>query len=155
MPTLPCLVDIHHIGITVRDVEESVRFYSDILGLTLIRRREADADYIARQTGYPGVRLSVASFRAGPESKQSLEIVQYLNHAGSRNDTATNRSGNTHLCFLVHDLEEIYRDLSSRGARFKTAPVRITSGPNEGGQVVYLYDPDDYIIELFQPARVS
>jgi hypothetical protein len=29
--------------------------------------------------------------------------------------------------------------------------VRITSGPNEGGYVVYLYDPDGYTIELFQP----
>jgi hypothetical protein len=32
--------------------------------------------------------------------------------------------------------------------------VLITSGPNEGGLVIYVYDPDDYIIELFQRATV-
>jgi catechol 2,3-dioxygenase-like lactoylglutathione lyase family enzyme len=143
------LIDIHHVGLTVSSIEDSVRFYRDILGLSLIGRREAAAEYISQQTGYPGVRLSVASFQTGPGGR--LELVQYLNHSGGASDTATNRSGNSHLCFKVIDLSRLHARLLEQGVRFRSSPVVITSGPNQGGMVVYLYDPDNYVIELFQP----
>jgi lactoylglutathione lyase len=68
----------HHLGLTVSDIESSVHFYRDLLGLTLIRRRSADADYLGRQTGYPGVRLEVASFQLAPDGRPGLglELVQ-------------------------------------------------------------------------------
>jgi catechol 2,3-dioxygenase-like lactoylglutathione lyase family enzyme len=145
------LTEIHHVGLTVSDIEKSVQFYRDILGLTLVRRREVDADYVGQQTGYPGVRLSTASFKMRPDSTQSIEIVQYRNYVGERSVTATNRAGNTHLCFQTADIGDVVEHLQAQGVRFRSEPVTITSGPNEGGLVVYLYDPDDYIIELFQP----
>ena len=77
------LGEIHHLGLTVADIERSIRFYRDVLGLILVRRRSTDADYIGRQTGYPGVRLEAASFKATPESRQSIELVQYMTHAGA------------------------------------------------------------------------
>src|SRR5688500_15445174 len=93
------LGDIHHLGLTVGDIERSIAFYRDTLGMTLVRRRpHVDDDYVALQTGFPGVVLSVASFKVWPESLQSLEVVQYVNHAGPRAETATNRSANSHLC---------------------------------------------------------
>jgi len=145
------LGEIHHLGLTVADIERSVRFYRDVLGLSLIRRRGTDADYIGQQTGYPGVRLEVASFQVAPESRQSLEIVQYVTCAGPASDPATNRAGNAHLCFQVDDLAAAYETLRERGVRFQSPPVAITSGPNRGGLVVYLHDPDGFTLELFQP----
>ena len=146
------LNDIHHIGLTVSDIERSIRFYRDLLGMALIRRRpHVTADYVAKQTGYEGVELNVASFKVGDDSGQSLEVVQYMNHTGPPLDQATNRPGSSHLCLLVTDLRSCYHDLSAQGVRFKSEPVTITAGPNEGGLVVYLYDPDGYALELFQP----
>ena len=43
------------------------------------------------------------------------------------------------------------RDLQAKGVRFKTEPVEITAGPNQGGLVVYFFDPDGYTLEMFQP----
>lgn len=146
------LSDLHHLGITVSDIERSIVFYRDLLGLTLVgRRAKVDADYVALQTGYEGVELSVASFKVSPESNQSLEVVEYLNHAGAPSQPATNRPGSSHLCLLVTDLPACYEDLKQNGVRFKSEPVRITAGPNKGGLVVYFFDPDGYNLELFQP----
>lgn len=146
------LGDLHHLGLTVADIERSINFYRDVLGMTLIRRRpHVDNDYVAQQTGYAGLVLSVASFRVHPDSQQSLEVVQYLNQAGPPAETATNRAGNTHLCLTVDDLRACYQALTSQGVRFKSEPVTITAGPNAGGLVVYFYDPDGYTLELFQP----
>jgi catechol 2,3-dioxygenase-like lactoylglutathione lyase family enzyme len=140
------------VGLTVSDIERSIRFYRDLLGMTVVRRREIDEGYVAQQTGYSGVQLSAASLTAADGSSQSLEIVQYRNHVGDPSDTSTNRPGNTHLCFRTADISAGYEALSQKGVRFRSAPVLITSGPNEGGKAVYLYDPDDYVIELFEPA---
>jgi lactoylglutathione lyase len=148
------LIGFHHIGLTVSDLETSIRFYRDLLGMTVIRRREAADDYVGEQTGYPGLHLSAASLLPTPDSCQSLEIVQYRSHAGSKADPATNRPGNSHLCFEVLDLQGMYEQLRSNGVRFRSELVLITSGPNEGGLAIYLFDPDDYIIELFQRATV-
>ncbi len=145
--------DIHHVGITVADIERSITFYRDTLGMELVGRRPCvDEEYVARQTGYEGVQLSVASFRIRPDSPNSLEIVQYLNHTGEPADTATNRPGRTHLCLVVDDLQAAYDDLTSRGVRCRSTPVEITAGPNKGGKVVYFYDPDEYVLEMFEPA---
>lgn len=150
------LGEIHHIGLTVSDIERSIRFYRDVLGMTLVRRRpKVDADYVAQQTGYPGVELSVASFKVAPDSEQSLEIVQYLTHGGAASDQASNRPGNSHLCLLVDDFQTCYEALTAQGVRFKSALVTITAGPNKGGLVAYLYDPDGHALELFQPPAAS
>jgi len=143
---------VHHLGLTVADIERSIEFYRDLLGMELIRRRPSvTADYVAKQTGYDKIELNVASFRVGPDSPQTMEVVQYMNQEGEPSDQATNRPGNSHLCMLVDDLRVSYDDLVSRGVRFKSEPVEITAGPNAGGLVVYLLDPDGYTLELFQP----
>lgn len=142
---------IHHIGLTVSDIERAIVFYRDVLGLTLHRRRpQIDNDYVGLQTGYTGVVLNAASFKVSPDSEPSLEIVQYVNHAGPPAETATNRPGNSHLCLMVSDLRACYWDLKAKGVRFKSEPVTITAGPNAGGLVVYFNDPDGYTLELFQ-----
>ena len=143
---------VHHLGLTVSDIERSIGFYRDVLGMTLHRRRpHVDNDYVALQTGYAGVVLNVASFKVSEDSPVSLEVVQYMNHAGPVADTATNRPGNSHLCLTVNDLRVAFADLKGRGVSFKSDPVTITAGPNTGGLVVYFYDPDGYTLELFQP----
>ena len=150
------LGELHHLGLTVADIERSIHFYRDLLGMTLIRRRpQVDNDYVALQTGYPGVVLNVASFKVTPESAQSLEVVQYMNHAGPPAETATNRAGNTHLCLTVNDLRACYASLLAKGVRFKSEPVTITAGPNQNGLVVYFFDPDGYTLELFQPPSAA
>jgi catechol 2,3-dioxygenase-like lactoylglutathione lyase family enzyme len=123
--------------------------------MSLVRRRTADADYLGLQTVFPGVRLAAASFKTTPESRQSLELVQYLSHAGPPGDPGTNRAGIAHLCLLVDDLSAAYDQLRQRGVRFHSPPVLITSGPNQGGWVVYLFDPDGFTVELFQPPAVQ
>jgi catechol 2,3-dioxygenase-like lactoylglutathione lyase family enzyme len=144
------ITSTHHLGLTVADIERSIRFYRDALGMELQARRQADAPYVAQQTGFPGVRLDVASFRLAPDGEVMLQLAQYLNHSGGPSDQASNRSGNSHLCLVVDDIHSAHRDLTAKGVKFKTSPVEITAGPHRGGWGAYLFDPDGYTIELHQ-----
>lgn len=148
------LGDLHHLGLTVADIDRSIAFYRDLLGMTLHRRRpHVNDEYVASQTGYPGVVLNVASFKVSADSPQSLEVVQYMNHSGQPAEVATNRPGTSHLCLTVNDLRACYSELKGKGVQFKSEPVTITAGPNAGGLVVYFFDPDGYTLELFQPPK--
>jgi catechol 2,3-dioxygenase-like lactoylglutathione lyase family enzyme len=142
---------VHHLGLTVADIERSIVFYRDVLGMTLVRRRpHVDNDYVAQQTGYDGVILNVASLGIA-QGSPTLEVVQYVTHGGEPLTPATNQPGVSHLCLTVTDLQSAYVDLLARGVRFRSAPVRISAGPNAGGLVAYFEDPDGYTLELFQP----
>ena len=150
------LGEIHHMGLTVADIERSIYFYRDILGMTMVGwRPRVNADYVAQQTGYPEVELNVASFKVTPNSRQSLEVVEYLNHTGKPAEPTSNQAGISHLCLLVDDFHACYQALTAQGVRFKSPPVTITAGPNRGGLVAYLFDPDGYQLELFQPPQPS
>jgi catechol 2,3-dioxygenase-like lactoylglutathione lyase family enzyme len=60
--------------------------------------------------------------------------------------------GSPHLCFVTDDIQAACEELRGKGVRFKSAPVRIRSGPNAGGYDAYFLDPDDINLELSQPA---
>lgn len=154
MVTLSCL---HHANFTVSDMDRSLRFYRDLLGLTVIDDWISDAGYLARITAFEGAKLRLA-FLALPGTEVRLELIQYLHPTApprepsdGRRGLPTNVPGAGHICFDVPDVREAYRELSARGVEFKSEPVEITSVANRGAWAVYLVDPDGITIELRQP----
>jgi catechol 2,3-dioxygenase-like lactoylglutathione lyase family enzyme len=141
---------VYHVGFTVSDIERSIEFYRDGLGMTLYKRQQGTAEYLATITGFPGVRLEVALLTT-PDGSGMLELLQYVSHPASPTDRATNRPGNGHLCFRVSSIHAACEELRQRGVRLVSPPAEITAGVHKGSYGVYLRDPDGFTIELFQP----
>jgi len=141
---------VYHVGFTVSDIERSIEFYRDVLGMTLYRRQQGTAPYLATITGFEGVRLEVALLKA-PDGGGMLELLQYASHPAAATDRATNRPGNGHLCFKVSDIHAACDELRRKGVRLISEPVEITAGVHKGAFGVYLRDPDGFTVELFQP----
>jgi catechol 2,3-dioxygenase-like lactoylglutathione lyase family enzyme len=146
------LTSVFHTGFTVRDISRSIAFYRDLLGMQLIRHQDTTAPYLGAITGFPDVRLRMAFLKIAPDDPHVLELIEYVSHAATATDRATNRPGNGHLCFEVDDIHEWHRMLTAKGVPFVSEPVRITAGINEGAYAVYLRDPDGFTVELYQPA---
>jgi catechol 2,3-dioxygenase-like lactoylglutathione lyase family enzyme len=146
------LTGVMHTGFTVSDMERSIRFYRDTLGMQLVRRQEGTAPYLANVTGFPGVRLQIAFLKVSTDDPHVLELLQYVSHPAQGTDRATNRPGNGHLCIKVDDIHEWYRTLIAQGVAAISEPVLITAGINEGAYAVYVRDPDGFTIELYEPA---
>jgi catechol 2,3-dioxygenase-like lactoylglutathione lyase family enzyme len=147
---------ILHTGLTVSDLDRSLAFYRDLLGLELIARWDSQQPYLRTVVGYPDAELRIALLRLpGPAGAAGhhIELLEYRRPRGRRGDANTYHPGNGHVAFMVDDLDAIYRDLQAKGVRFKSAPVDITHGRNTGARAVYLFDPDDITLELIQPAR--
>ena len=141
---------IYHVGFTVTDIERSLEFYRDVLGMSLYRRWQGTAPYLATITGFEGVRLELALLKS-PDGSGMLELLQYVSHPAPPTERATNRPGNAHLCFKVADIHAAAAELRQRGVRLISEPVEITAGVHQGAYGVYLRDPDGFTVELFQP----
>jgi glyoxylase I family protein len=111
---------VAHIGITVRDMENAVQFYRDLLGLRVIGDitiEGAEADEITQEKG---VKLRAVYLRSADDLKgppiELLHFVQPTDADGVPYPRLTN-PGITEVAFWVKDIEAAYRDL--RAARGK------------------------------------
>ncbi len=146
------IVGHHHTGIQVTDLDASLEFYSDLLGLELVLRWNRQAPYIEEFSGYPGVDMHGAILRL-PNSDSILEILEYRNVERQAIDPATANPGTAHLAFRVDDCDSLYETLTSMGVGSVSRPVTPTIGPNKGGRTVMMLDPDGFRIELMQPPQ--
>jgi catechol 2,3-dioxygenase-like lactoylglutathione lyase family enzyme len=140
---------VYHTGFTVSDIERSLTFYRDVLGLRLVKRQTGTAPYLATVTGFEGVRLEIALLQPA-DGGSMLELLQYVSHPAPATDRATNRPGNGHLCFKVDDVRGAGAELRRRGVTLVSEPTEITAGTHAGGWAVYLRDPDGFTVELYQ-----
>jgi len=148
---------IFHVGFVVSDLDASIRFYTDGLGLVLRHRQLQHNDYTRALVGYPDALLEVAQFNLAegdpPASGHILELVSYARPTSGRADRERNTLGVGHLAFVVDDIHASAERLRTLGAELVHEPIRITAGINEGGWTVYLRDPDGVNLELVQPRR--
>lgn len=147
---------IFHIGFVVKDLDASIRFYTEGLGLRLRHTQVQDNAYTRRLVGYEDARLRIAQFQLPdgepPPSGHVLELIEYEVPKGSHSDPERNTLGAGHLAFLVDDLEEMTSKLVALGAHPLSEPNKITEGINKGGKALYLHDPDGATLELLEPA---
>lgn len=149
---------VFHVGFVVRDLDVSIRFYADGLGLRLRHRQTQDNDYTRSLVGYEDACLRIAQFQLPgadpPPSGHILELIEYQAPKGGPADRERNTIGAGHLAFLVDDIEAMTDRLAGLGAKPLNPPAQITEGINKGGWAVYLHDPDGVSLELLQPRAV-
>jgi lactoylglutathione lyase len=138
-----------HTGLHVADLERSLRFYVDLLGLVVAGRRVVDAPYVGELVGYPGAELHQA-FLEIPGSSHGLELIEYRNVDKSAIDPRNADPGTAHICLLVDDVGAVCTRLRAAGVELLSEPVIPTTGPNVGRPAVYVKDPDGIRVELLQ-----
>lgn len=136
-----------HVGITVSDLERSVAFYRDYLGLNVDAEFRGQAsDYIRTLVGEPGAEIDVIVM-AGPDGAR-IELLCYLSHpAVSGKPARAIQTGRPHLAFTVADIRDLYERRNEWDCVFKSPPLKSP----DGVLVAYAHDPDGTILELVQP----
>jgi lactoylglutathione lyase len=145
------IISVNHTSFTVSDLDRSIAFYRDLLGLELISLAGRDPAFVEKVTGIPGANLKVAYLQA---PGHRLELIQYLNPPGKKLELQTHNVGCAHLAFNVDDLPAMYAKLKARGVHFKSSPLEVSAGPNKGTLTVYFTDPDGITLELLQAPAI-
>jgi len=140
------VLGVYHTNFTVSDIDRSVAFYRDILGMELLEQVEASGQTVETILGMPGARLKIAFLKAGD---QMLELFEYLSPKGKLYDRSTCDVGPCHVAFFVADIHEAYKTFSDKGVPFKSAPQAVEMG-GEAHWACYMTDPDGITLELYQ-----
>lgn len=126
---------ILHTMLRVGDLEKSIAFYTTVLGMRLLRRRD-----------FPEGKFTLAFVGYGDESDEAaLELTH--NWGVSKYEIGT---GYGHVALEVDDAYEACAEVKARGGK-----VTREAGPMKHGTTViaFVEDPDGYKIELIQKKR--
>ena len=123
---------ILHTMLRVRDLEKSIRFYTEVLGMRILRRKD-----------YPSGRFTLAFLGYGQESETA---VIELTHNWDR-DQYEIGDGYGHIALGVEDIYSICQTISEKGGLVVREP-----GPMKHGTTViaFVQDPDGYKVELIE-----
>ena len=140
---------LDHVSVTVSDMDRSLAFYCDILGLKEVERHHLEGDTISKMAGKSGVIMEVVRLIAPETPGVMLDLQQYVAPDGKVSDAQLGDIAHSHLCFGVPDVWAAYQDLKAKGVEFISEPV---SFDLDWGivYVVFFKDPDGFILELMQ-----
>ena len=121
-----------HTMIRVGDLDRSIKFYTDVLGMKLLRRKD-----------YPDGKFTLAFVGYGPETEHA--VVELTFNWGTGKYDLGNGFG--HIALEVDDVYAACADIKKRGGK-----VTREAGPMKHGSTViaFVEDPDGYKIELIQ-----
>jgi catechol 2,3-dioxygenase-like lactoylglutathione lyase family enzyme len=148
---VPGLRGVHHVGITVPDIEQATVFFVDVFGCEVVHSlapMKADDDFMAVQLGvHPRAVLSaIRLLRCGFGS--NLELFEFES-PDQRTETPGNADiGSAHLAFQVEDMTAAFEYLDSRGVEIFGAPQFVTDGPSTGVTWIYVRAPWGLQLEL-------
>ena len=140
----------NHTSFTVSDIDRTIAFFRDALGCTVVSpKMPRDQKAIQQITGVSGADVIVAYLMA--PGGHRLELIEYL----APEDRGSVRSrpcdtGSAHVAFDVDDIEAAIAAAKNHDVQRIGPTVIIDKGPNAGGKVVYLRDPDGITIEFLQ-----
>ena len=134
MPATRISMHIPHVGVLVRQLDASQKFYGDILGFQEFWRGSSS-----------GKVLSWVNMRV-PDGGDYLELMLYSTPPDAKQMGVKN-----HVCLVTPDIEKAVAALEARPARKSYAqPIEIRTGVN-GKRQANLFDPDGTRIELMEP----
>ncbi len=125
-----------HTMLRVGDLEKSVAFYTDVLGMQLLRRKD-----------YASGRFTLAFLGYGNEKEHT--VLELTHNWDTEHYDLGNGYG--HIALGVQDIQATCAGIADRGGRLVREP-----GPMKHGSTViaFLEDPDGYKVELIElPAR--
>lgn len=128
------LSGIHHVAVICSDYGRSKGFYTEVLGLKVLREtyREARDSYKLDLEVEGGVQIELFSFPGSPPRASYPEAL-----------------GLRHLAFETGDLDACLRDLAAKG--IEAEAVRVDAFTDR--RFTFFADPDGLPIELYETAR--
>ncbi|MCU4974411.1 VOC family protein [Halobacteria archaeon AArc-m2/3/4] len=142
MPDTDTDLRAHHVGITVSDLEESLEFYRDVLGLSVLDRFTVSGDAFATGVGVDGATGTFAHLDA---DGARIELIEYDPDGPSCTAESVNQTGAKHVGFAVADLEAFHDDLPE-AVETLSEPQTTASDTS----ILFLRDPEGNLIEVIE-----
>ncbi len=146
--------EIMHVGITVRDMDASLHFYRDILGLRYQGELIMEGPETEALFARPGCRARVA-YLNGSDAVMAppVELIAFLDGETGAAVPSLFQPSISEICFRVKDIDRVYQHLLAEQVECLSAPQTFDfTGAGFGkSKALYFKDPDGIILELMEP----
>ena len=147
------LKEIMHIGVTVSDIDRSLVFYRDVLGLEfqgeiLMEGKETDLLFQRENC-----RARVAYLNGSEEvMAPPVELIQFISEKVAEDGADLFKTSISEICFHVEDIDAFYEHLVEQGVECLSAPqpFDFTAFGFGKSKALYFKDPDGIILEVMQ-----
>lgn len=136
------IIGLQHVSFTVSDLDRSIEFYSDLLGLDYLGTQWMDSDSIYSIFGLQGVKARYGWFKVGKYGL--LELFEFDPEDDRPVDFRPNQIGLHHFALEVRNIDETYASLTKQGVQGLLPPKSIQGA----SKIALIKDPDGIIIEL-------
>jgi len=144
---------MNHTMIRIKDAEKSLKFYQDVLGMSLMRKSESpNAGFNLYFLGYPGEK-GMPKEGATSDREGLLELT--WNYGTEKDENFKYHSGNEepqgfgHICVSVDNIEAACKRFESMDCNWKK---RLTDGRMKN--IAFLLDPDGYWVEVVENKQI-
>lgn len=145
---------IYHVGLTVSDLDKSIIFYRDILGLKFIGEILMEGEETDTLFQRKNCKARVAYLNGSDELHMPpVELIQFLDAEIQNTPADLFSTSISELCFYTKDIDKIYTHFLEHHVECLSAPQNFdftTSGFGKS-RAFYFKDPDGIILEMMQP----
>jgi catechol 2,3-dioxygenase-like lactoylglutathione lyase family enzyme len=145
------ITSVAHTGITVSDLDRSIGFFRDALGLEVTDKIHCTGEMFEQVTGVPGCVIDVVYVNL---PNHTLELLCYSNPPDKTSSQLRPcDNGHLHISLNVDDIDAVI----AAGKKYGFAPVNpiqtVHGGDYDGMRVIYTKGPDNLIIELMEARK--
>lgn len=145
---------IYHVGLTVSDMDRSIAFYRDVLGLTFLGELLMEGAETEAMFRRKNCRARVAYLNGSEKGGMPpVELIQFVDADLKKQPTDLFTTSVSELCFYTEDIEAAYQSLQSHQVDCLSAPQSFDFTAEGFGKSksFYFRDPDGIILEMMQP----
>ena len=145
---------VYHVGLTVSDLDRSVSFYRDVLGLAYIGEIWMDGEETDALFGRKNCRARVAYLNGSEEENMPpVELIQFVGIEAEKCPADLFTTSVSELCFYTNDIDEAYDRLRKHHVECLSEPrdFDFTDAGFGKSRAFYFRDPDGIILEMMQP----
>ncbi len=140
------IIKIRHTGIVISNLEKSLHFYRDLLGLKIKRDMLEGGEFIDSISNLKNVK--VRTIKMSADDGNLVELLWYKSHprkSGGAKEICT--TGVSHIAFTVENIDYEYKRLKDRGVKFHCLPQ---ISPDNKAKVTFCRDPEGNLVELVE-----
>ncbi len=142
-----------HVGLTVSDLEKSITFYKDTLGLSFEGKMKMEGESTDRLFNIQDCKVKVAYLNGSKEiNTPMIELLEFSPKAKIDKGIRLDKTSISEVCFDVEDIDVLYKKLLHKGVEFLSEPQYFDLSDQGFGKskAVYFKDPDGIILELIE-----
>jgi catechol 2,3-dioxygenase-like lactoylglutathione lyase family enzyme len=140
-----------HTDIVVKDLDSSVRFYTEVLGYTVFENSVVEGPVVSFLSDSTATKMQLVFLTRNKRSTM-LELIYFIDGPKEAFESSRKNMRNLSLSFLVENIDKAVEFFKNKGIVPVSDVFQISLAALGETKIIFFQDPDGYLIEVVAPA---